>query len=325
MLSACLGGTVGLSDGGRSRVFELISQKIAKGTKNSGSEALRWLSFASGGFAAGTAITVRRARLRDFAGRFGFRFEDDTHPGMEHLRDPAEHAQRMPFITRRFEPADLLLRCLERGGELLLRQAGLFAQRGDLERDIPGLAGALETLREIGIAELLAEVAVKIGLFHRQTDFTEGNEDNEGRTTLTLSPALQLCSLRDLLCDSFVLSFEPVAHAGVGGFKVAGGNRSALVADSVDGDNAATAHEKPKYASVEFPEVAQFEQSFAQRLRERLAMVRTVAQSGQPRDNDCEIVGIAGFQIGEEFLNGTSTIFRFVELYRELHLRRHQI
>jgi hypothetical protein len=91
--------------------------------------------------------------LLRYATRF-ISFEDNTHLSAQSTRDPAEHAERMAFVPRRFEPADLLLSGLEFASEVRLRKAGLFAQRGELQGNIPRFARSLEALRETWVAEL---------------------------------------------------------------------------------------------------------------------------------------------------------------------------
>ena len=115
----------------------------------------------------------------------------------------------MKDIAGRFEAAALLLRVLERGGELLLREAGLFARCGDLELDVPGFARALEAFREAGIAELLGELAIEIGLFHlpdlepRRLKATE-----ERLRRMNLRPIFVPLCLCGEFCHAFVRSIQ---------------------------------------------------------------------------------------------------------------------
>lgn len=82
-------------------------------------------------------------------------FEDDAYLSVEGSRDPAKHAQRVTFVAGGFETADLLLRCFEPFCEILLRKPGLLAQRGDLDRYVPGLTGALKAGGKRRIPELV--------------------------------------------------------------------------------------------------------------------------------------------------------------------------
>src|SRR5207249_11365282 len=81
-----------------------------------------------------SALNLIFARsLTDTAGfRFSLRFEDDAHVSVQHARDSAQHAERMTFVTGRFEPADLLLGCSDFAGELFLREARLFPECSEL-------------------------------------------------------------------------------------------------------------------------------------------------------------------------------------------------
>jgi hypothetical protein len=69
---------------------------------------------------------------------------------MQHIGDAAQHTQRMTFVAGRLQPADLLLGGLEPLGEVLLRKAGLLAQRGDLQRYVPGFAGTFKSSANAG-------------------------------------------------------------------------------------------------------------------------------------------------------------------------------
>ena len=70
-----------------------------------------------------------------FRGRLGYllsastrrRFEFDSHPRVQGAGNSAQHAKGMAFVARRLKPADLLLRGLEKLGEVLLREPGTLA------------------------------------------------------------------------------------------------------------------------------------------------------------------------------------------------------
>jgi hypothetical protein len=92
------------------------------------------------------------------------RLEDDPDTGVQCLGDTTQGTQRMPFVPRRFQSADLLLGRAEKRGEFFLGQAGLLAKGDDLQGDIPGLSGLLETGGKRGVLQLFFEISVEIGL-----------------------------------------------------------------------------------------------------------------------------------------------------------------
>ncbi len=102
------------------------------------------------------------------------RFQHDTDTGVEHRGHAAQHAEGMTFVTRRFKPADLLLRRLELAGEVALRKAGLFAQGGELQGHVPRLTRLLEPPGKCRVFQLRLEVAVKVCLFHVLFRFNHG-------------------------------------------------------------------------------------------------------------------------------------------------------
>jgi len=59
---------------------------------------------------------------------------------MQPVGDAAQHTKRVAFVARGLKAADLLLRGLEKFGEVLLRKTGLLAENGDLKSSIPRLA-----------------------------------------------------------------------------------------------------------------------------------------------------------------------------------------
>lgn len=60
------------------------------------------------------------------------RFKYDAHPRVQDAGDPPQGAEGVAFVVRRLKPANLLLRGIKQFREVLLREPGLFAQRGDL-------------------------------------------------------------------------------------------------------------------------------------------------------------------------------------------------
>ena len=64
----------------------------------------------------------------------------------------------MAFVAGRLQAADLLLGGLEALGELLLGKPGLFAQGGDLQRHVPGLAGAFKAGGKPRVLHLIFEI-----------------------------------------------------------------------------------------------------------------------------------------------------------------------
>ena len=101
------------------------------------------------------------------------RLENDAHPGMQGVGNAAQHAQGMALVAGGFQAADLLLGCFEQLGELLLGKAGLLAQRGYLQRDIPSLACVIKTGSKCRILQLFFEITVKIGFFHGSVLFRQ--------------------------------------------------------------------------------------------------------------------------------------------------------
>ena len=69
----------------------------------------------------------------------------------------------MAFVARGFESADLLLRGFEPSGEVLLREARLFAERGKLQGYVPSFARPFEALRELRVAELFLQISIEVG------------------------------------------------------------------------------------------------------------------------------------------------------------------
>ena len=73
----------------------------------------------------------------------------------------------MTSVARRLQAADLLLGRAEKRGEFFLGQAGLLAKGDDLQGDIPGFTGLLETGGKRWVLKLFFEITVEIGLVHR--------------------------------------------------------------------------------------------------------------------------------------------------------------
>jgi hypothetical protein len=73
---------------------------------------------------------------------------------VQDARDPAKHAERVAFVARGFQPADLLLSGFKPSRQLFLREARPFAEGGKLQGYVPGFARAFEALGELRVAEL---------------------------------------------------------------------------------------------------------------------------------------------------------------------------
>ena len=65
----------------------------------------------------------------------------------------------MAFVVGRFQPADLLLGGFQFACKFGLREAGLFAQCGELQGDVPSLAGLLEARGEGRVAQPCLEIS----------------------------------------------------------------------------------------------------------------------------------------------------------------------
>ena len=97
--------------------------------------------------------------------------------------NPAQHAQGMALVRRRFEPADLLLRRLEFAGQFFLGNAGTFPQGGDLERHIPSFTRFFKAFCKAGILQLPGEILVKVR-FHFSKRFRQFRIRSRSRKTL---------------------------------------------------------------------------------------------------------------------------------------------
>src|SRR3990172_8575034 len=86
---------------------------------------------------------------------------------MQDVGDAAQGTERVAFVTGGLKPAALLLGGVEELREVLLGKPGLLAKGGDLQRHIPCLAGVLKAGGKRRIPQLLFEVTVEIGFFHR--------------------------------------------------------------------------------------------------------------------------------------------------------------
>lgn len=65
--------------------------------------------------------------------------------------------------------------------------------------------------------------------------------------------------------------------------------------------------------------MAELEQSAANRLGRRLAVISAVTQLREPRDHRCKIVRIAALEIIQELLHRDPSRCRLVKLYRKFH------
>src|ERR1035441_4133494 len=82
------------------------------------------------------------------------------------MGDAAEHAEGVSLVGWGFQTADLLLGGMQLARQLLLRKARLFAQRGELQGHVPGLARLFKPLRKYRVFQLFFQIKVKIGFFH---------------------------------------------------------------------------------------------------------------------------------------------------------------
>ena len=138
----------------------------------------------------GTAFaTVRRWGFSYKCSASGLRrLEYDAHAGVQRAGDAPEHTQGVAFVAGRFQAADLLLRSFEQLCELLLGKPGLFAQRGDLQRDIPRLARVLKAGGKRRVLQLLFEVTVEIGFFHRLALYPLRPQRLRGESSVEVGP-----------------------------------------------------------------------------------------------------------------------------------------
>ncbi len=72
----------------------------------------------------------------------------------------------MPTIAGRFQAADLLLGRANPPGQVLLAESSKNPTGGQLEGQVPLLAGPLEACTEVRIAKLFLEISVEICLIH---------------------------------------------------------------------------------------------------------------------------------------------------------------
>ena len=75
---------------------------------------------------------------------------------MERLGNPAQHAQRMAFVSWRLKATDLLLGRLELARKPLLRESCLLAECRNLQRHIPCFTRTLKTFSKARIFQLLS-------------------------------------------------------------------------------------------------------------------------------------------------------------------------
>jgi hypothetical protein len=76
--------------------------------------------------------------------------------------NPAQHAERVSLVGRRFQTTDLLLRSSHHLGEIFLRKPHFLPEGRNLERYVPGFSGRSEAGSKLGILQLLLKVLVKI-------------------------------------------------------------------------------------------------------------------------------------------------------------------
>ena len=85
------------------------------------------------------------------AGAFFLRLENDPDSCMQDFGNASQGTEGGALVAGRLQPADLLLGSLQKLRQILLGKPGLLPERGDLQRHIPGLSGALKTGGELRI------------------------------------------------------------------------------------------------------------------------------------------------------------------------------
>ena len=75
----------------------------------------------------------------------------NTNRSPKDFSDPTEHAQGVPLIGRRFQTADLLLRCPNPFSQFFLREPSLFPKGNELNGKVPGFASLSEFLSKTRI------------------------------------------------------------------------------------------------------------------------------------------------------------------------------
>jgi hypothetical protein len=78
-------------------------------------------------------------------------FDCDRDSCSKDFGNAAQHAEGVTFVIGRFEAADVLLGGFEFAGELLLGEAGFFAQRRELHGHVPHFPGAFEPLGKVRV------------------------------------------------------------------------------------------------------------------------------------------------------------------------------
>ncbi len=97
----------------------------------------------------------------------GLGSEDNENIDPESLGHLSNHSERMSLVAWRLQPADLLLGCANPPGQVLLAEPRLCPTGGQLEGEVPFLAGPFEAGAEVRIAKLFLEISVEICLTHR--------------------------------------------------------------------------------------------------------------------------------------------------------------
>src|SRR4030043_983226 len=90
----------------------------------------------------------------------------NTNRSSKDFSDPTQHAQGVPLIGRRFQTANLLLRCPNPLSQFFLRQPSLLAKGNELNGNVPGFASLNELLSKTRIFQLFLKIEVKISLLH---------------------------------------------------------------------------------------------------------------------------------------------------------------
>src|SRR4030042_5291963 len=110
----------------------------------------------------------------------------NTNRSSKDFSDPTQHAQRVPLIGRRFQTANLLLRCPNPLSQFFLREPGLLSKGNKLNGDVPGFAGLNEFLSQTRIFQLLFKIEVKMNFLHICVDkfYTKFHEESTSNLML---------------------------------------------------------------------------------------------------------------------------------------------
>ena len=97
------------------------------------------------------------------------------------------------------------------------------------------------------------------------------------------------------------------------------GNRLPFAADAMNDDDAPPFCEKPKHARVQFADVAQLEEPLNERLGKRLAVIFSIPQLPQARQDGGKILRVALLEFIQKFPHRTVPGRCLIEFYTEFH------